>query len=141
MANPDGRRMPSISAARTVDRTSRSSDPNRGTPASYILKLRLSRNPRAMQTLTRSEEDRVIGGVAGGIAQRSGVGSTIVRLAWVLSVFFGGFGILAYLILWIALPRRSPYTPATQIAEERYARGEITAEGLERIRSDLQVAS
>jgi phage shock protein C len=88
--------------------------------------------------LTRSETDRVIAGVAGGIAQRFGVSSALVRLAWVLAVVFGGFGILAYLILWIVLPKGTPRMPATRIAEERYARGDITAADLERIRRDLQ---
>jgi phage shock protein C len=56
--------------------------------------------------LTRSETDRVIAGVAGGIAQRFAFNSTLVRLAWVVSVFFfGPFGILAYVVLWIALPK------------------------------------
>jgi phage shock protein C len=88
--------------------------------------------------LTRSETDRVLAGVAGGIAQRFGINSTLVRLAWVLSVFFGGLGILVYVILWIVLPKGSPQTPPVRIAEERYARGEISATELERIRSDLQ---
>jgi phage shock protein C len=90
--------------------------------------------------LGRSETDRVIAGVAGGIAQRFGFNSTLVRLAWVLSVFFGGFGIVIYLILWIALPKGAAHIPATRIAEERYARGEISAAELERVRSDLQAA-
>ena len=98
------------------------------------------RNPLVMQTLTRSETDRVIAGVAGGIAQRLGVNSTLVRLAWVLSVFFGGLGVVVYVILWVVLPRGSAHTPASQIAEERYARGEITAAELERIRRDLRAA-
>jgi phage shock protein PspC (stress-responsive transcriptional regulator) len=55
--------------------------------------------------LTRSETDRVLAGVAGGIAQRFEINSTLVRLAWVLSVLFGGLGILAYLILAIVLPQ------------------------------------
>jgi phage shock protein C len=91
--------------------------------------------------LTRSETDRVIAGVAGGIAQRFGINSTLLRLAWALAVFFGGFGILAYAILWVALPKGQPQIPAIRIAEERYARGEIPAAELERIRSDLQVTS
>ena len=90
---------------------------------------------------TRSETDRVIAGVAGGIAQRFGFNSTLVRLAWVLSVFFGGLGILVYLILWIALPKGPAHIPAIRIAEQRYARGEISAADLERIRSDLQAAT
>jgi phage shock protein PspC (stress-responsive transcriptional regulator) len=91
--------------------------------------------------LRRSETDRVIAGVAGGIAQRFGLPATLVRLAWVVSVFFGGFGVLGYLVLWIALPKSPAHIPATRIAEERYARGEISAEQLERLRSDLEAAS
>ena len=91
--------------------------------------------------LTRSETDRAIAGVAGGIAERSGINSTLVRLAWVLSVFFGGVGIAVYLILWIVLPTGAPQIGAIQVAQERYARGEISAEEFARIRSDLQVAS
>jgi phage shock protein PspC (stress-responsive transcriptional regulator) len=91
--------------------------------------------------LRRSESDKLIGGVAGGIAQRFGINSTLVRLAWLLSVFFGGFGALAYLILWLVLPKGLSRTPAIRIAEERYARGEISFPELERLRSDLQAAS
>ena len=90
--------------------------------------------------LTRSESDRVLAGVAGGIARRFGLNSTLVRLAWLVAVVFGGFGILAYLILWIALPKSSAHIPATRLAEERYARGEISAAELERIRSEIRVA-
>ena len=91
-------------------------------------------------TLNRSETDRVIGGVAGGVAQRFGLSSTLVRVAWVLSILFGGFGVLAYVILWIVLPKGPPQMPAMRVAEERYARGEITAAEFGRIRSDLQVS-
>jgi phage shock protein C len=91
--------------------------------------------------LSRSETDRVIAGVAGGIAQRFGVNSTLVRLAWVLFVLFGGFGILAYLILWVVLPKGSAPIPGIRIAEERYARGEISATEFVRIRGDIRAAS
>jgi phage shock protein C len=91
--------------------------------------------------LRRSETDRVIAGVAGGVGQRMGFNATLVRLDWVVSVLFGGFGILLYLILWIALPESPAHMPATQIVEQRYARGEISAAELERLRSDLQAVS
>jgi phage shock protein PspC (stress-responsive transcriptional regulator) len=90
--------------------------------------------------LTRSETDRVIAGVASEVAQRFGLNPTLVRLAWMLSVFFGGFGVLLYLILWIALPTSRAHISATQMADERYARDEISAAELERLRSDLQTA-
>jgi phage shock protein C len=114
-------------------------EPHCETPASHISRAPARRNPSAMM-LKRSETDRVIGGVAGGIAQRLGLSSTLVRLAWVVSILFGGFGVLAYLILWIVLPKGTPHSSATRVAEERYARGEITAAELDRIRGDLQVA-
>jgi len=88
--------------------------------------------------LTRSKTDRVIAGVAGGIAERFGLDPTLVRIAWVVSIFFGGFGILLYVVLWIALPAGPARASAIRIAEERYARGEISTEELRRIREDLQ---
>jgi phage shock protein C len=90
--------------------------------------------------LTRSGTDRVIAGVGGGIAERFGFNATLVRLAWVFAVFFGGFGILAYLVLWGALPKGPQRIPAIRIAEERYARGEISAAEFARIQSDLRAA-
>jgi hypothetical protein len=49
-----------------------------------------------------------------------------------------GWGVIAYVILWIVLPKGPASTPAVRLAEERFARGEITAEDLQRIRSDLE---
>jgi hypothetical protein len=45
-----------------------------------------------------------------------------------------------YLILWLALPKSPVRISARRIAEERYARGEISAAELERVRNDLQAA-
>ena len=87
--------------------------------------------------LTRSETDRVIAGVAGGIAAHFDIDPTLVRIGFAVAGFMG-WGILAYLILWIALPSGTPTTPAIRIAEERFARGEITADELARIRADLE---
>jgi phage shock protein C len=86
--------------------------------------------------LTRSTSDRRVGGVAGGLAAYFGLDPTLVRVAWVVAGLMG-WGILAYIILWIVLPEGPAATPAVRIAEERFARGEITAEDLDRIRSDL----
>lgn len=88
--------------------------------------------------LTRSDTNKMIGGVCGGIAERLDIDATLVRVLFALSIFFGGFGIFAYIVLWILLPRGSGQpASAIQIAEERYARGEISADELHRIRADL----
>jgi phage shock protein PspC (stress-responsive transcriptional regulator) len=87
--------------------------------------------------LTRSETDKKIAGVAGGMAVYFGVDPTLIRVLWVVAGLMG-WGLVAYLILWIVLPKGPGSTPAMRQAEERYARGEITAEDLRRIRSDLE---
>ena len=54
--------------------------------------------------LNRSVKDKVIGGVAGGIAEYFEIDPVIVRVLFVVSLFFHGAGIIAYIVLWIAVP-------------------------------------
>lgn len=54
--------------------------------------------------LARSDRDRVIAGVCGGIAERTGLSSSAVRLAFVLSCLLPGPQFLIYLVLWRILP-------------------------------------
>jgi phage shock protein PspC (stress-responsive transcriptional regulator) len=60
--------------------------------------------------LYRSARDKMIGGVAAGVGEYFDVDPTIVRLIFVLSVFVGGAGIIAYIIMWIIVPQ-GPYPP------------------------------
>jgi phage shock protein PspC (stress-responsive transcriptional regulator) len=46
----------------------------------------------------------MLSGVAGGLAEHIGFNATLVRLAFVVISLFGGAGILAYLVLAVALP-------------------------------------
>lgn len=54
--------------------------------------------------LFRDPDDRMIGGVASGIASYFGIASIWVRLFFVLSTLIWGFGPLVYFILWIVMP-------------------------------------
>jgi len=58
--------------------------------------------------LYRSTKDKMLGGVAGGIADYFDIDSTLIRVLFILVVFFGGSGIIAYIILWIVVPEQ-PY--------------------------------
>jgi len=60
----------------------------------------------AENRLYRSVHGRVIGGVAGGLADFFSMDPTIVRLIFVLLAVFGGSGVLLYIILWIVLPEK-----------------------------------
>jgi signal transduction histidine kinase len=48
----------------------------------------------------RSDDDRVLAGVCGGVASALGVDATLVRLAFALLALAGGAGVLLYLALW-----------------------------------------
>jgi phage shock protein C len=61
--------------------------------------------------LRRSHQDRIIGGVAGGLGRYFGVDPVLIRVAFVVLVFAGGAGLLAYFILWIAVPEEKPGEP------------------------------
>lgn len=54
--------------------------------------------------LTKSQSNRVLAGVCGGIAEYIGTDPTLVRLAFVLFACLGGSGLLAYLIAALIIP-------------------------------------
>ncbi len=56
------------------------------------------------QRLTRSQSERLIGGVCGGMAHYLRLDATVVRLAFVLLALAKGFGLLVYVILLILMP-------------------------------------
>jgi phage shock protein PspC (stress-responsive transcriptional regulator) len=56
------------------------------------------------QRLERDPSDKMIGGVASGVAKYFGIDPTIVRVIWAIAVLFGGFGALVYIIMWIIVP-------------------------------------
>ncbi len=58
-------------------------------------------NPRR---LYRCRHDRMLAGVAGGMAEYLEVDPTVVRILWILSAFLGGFTILIYILLAFIMP-------------------------------------
>jgi phage shock protein C len=55
--------------------------------------------------LYKSETDKKICGVCGGVAAYFGIDTTLARLAWVAFTLLGGSGILAYIIAAIVMPK------------------------------------
>jgi phage shock protein C len=64
--------------------------------------------------LMRSRDDRIIGGVCGGLAQYFNVDPVIVRVIMAVIAIMGGTGILLYLILWAVVPL-APAPPSTGV--------------------------
>ena len=62
--------------------------------------------------LQRNEQDKMLAGVCSGLADYFDVDVTWIRIAFVVATLAGFSGVLAYIILWIAVPAR-PFIPGT----------------------------
>ena len=58
-----------------------------------------------LQKLTKSDSDKWIGGVCGGLGEHSPIPSWMWRVLFVL--FFFGPGLFLYILLWIFVPSKS----------------------------------
>jgi len=58
-----------------------------------------------MKKLYKSETDKMIAGVCGGIAEYLNIDATLVRLGFVILSIIGGSGILAYIAAAVIIPR------------------------------------
>jgi len=88
-----------------------------------------------MKKLYRSQKQKIVAGVCGGIAEYFEIDPVLIRLIWIVLIVFGGTGILAYLIAWIVIPREngtcgnyppseeSPGEPAAQNFSEKPQNG------------------
>lgn len=66
-----------------------------------------------MERLYRSESDRVIAGVCGGLAEYLRVDPLILRILFAVLAMVNGIGLMIYLVLWIIVP-----TAASQDASQ-----------------------
>jgi phage shock protein C len=57
-------------------------------------------------TLSRPRRGKVIAGVCAGLADRFGLSPFVVRLAFVLSCVLPGPQFIAYLVMWVLMPKR-----------------------------------
>ncbi|MFA5322280.1 MAG: PspC domain-containing protein [Smithella sp.] len=59
-----------------------------------------------LRNLTKSDSDKWIGGVCGGLGESSPVPSWVWRLLFATLVLCFGTGVLLYLLLWIFVPAK-----------------------------------
>jgi len=89
------------SSARTADRAGR----GQRTSRLESLGIRVSRGPASGRPLRRQVEGRLIGGVAAGIADRTGFDVSLIRAALVvLALITSGFCAAAYVVAWLLIP-------------------------------------
>jgi phage shock protein PspC (stress-responsive transcriptional regulator) len=59
--------------------------------------------------LYRCRHDKRLAGVSSGLAEYFDLDVSLVRILWVLSIFFGGLGILLYIVMAIIVPMEPEY--------------------------------
>ena len=60
----------------------------------------------SQERLYRSNTEKVIGGVCGGLADYFAIDVVLARVVFVLLALFGGGGVLIYIVLWVVIPSR-----------------------------------
>lgn len=88
-----------------------------------ILWIALSGNDQlpeidSVRKLYRDPDDRVIGGVSGGLAKYFRTDPLLFRILFIVFAF-SGFGILAYIVLWIITPKANSLTDRMQMEGEK----------------------
>ena len=76
--------------------------------------------PRPGKRLYRHTEDKMIAGVASGLADYVNVDPVIVRVAFVILALVGGVGLIAYGALWWLVP---PTHEVSNAGQEQHAPG------------------
>ncbi len=92
---------------------------------------------RKTKKLYRDRESGVVGGVLSGLGYYFGVEAVWLRLALLALVFFGGTGVVLYIILWIAMPE------AITTSEKLEMKGEpVNLENIEKkVRAEFESVS
>lgn len=64
--------------------------------------------------LYRSDTEKIIAGVAGGIAEFMDLDPSLIRLAFVILGIFGGGGVVIYIIMWLIVPKANTISSTNQ---------------------------
>lgn len=63
----------------------------------------------------RRGPQRIVGGIAGGIAARLNVSVTVVRIITLIAFLLPGIGVALYLVLWLLLPWQDGSIPLERL--------------------------
>ena len=91
-------------------------------------------------TLYRSESDRMLGGVCGGLGDYLGIDTTLVRLFFALLFFGSGIGLLAYVALWIIMPNESVAQAGTSFEKNLKDSGENFSARVQTVGEEFRTA-
>jgi phage shock protein C len=99
--------------------------------------IRKSETPQSGRRIVRSQQERLIAGVSGGLASYLRVDPLLVRLGFVVLSLFQGFGIVLYFLLWVLVPDEGSHAPdaRTQVRENVGEMQRLLQKGIARVRT------
>lgn len=68
--------------------------------------------------ITRSRDERIIAGVAGGLAAYFGIDPLFIRIGFIVLALFNGIGIMLYLALWLIVPNANSLSEGRATVQE-----------------------
>jgi phage shock protein C len=68
-------------------------------------------HPVEPRKLYRSQNNRMVAGVAGGLAEYFNVDPTIIRVIFIALAVAGGAGLVMYVAMWIIVPEAAEEPP------------------------------
>ena len=68
---------------------------------------------------------RILGGVCGGLARYLGVDPLLLRIAAVVLALTGGVGVLLYVVAWIAIPEEAPGEEVGPVTARPWSSGQV----------------
>lgn len=88
---------------------------------------------------TRSNTDKVLAGVCGGLGSYFELDPTVFRIIFVVATFFGGFGLLLYIILALLVPAedQAPDEPIKKVKAAAAQVGKAVEESTREVRSEM----
>jgi phage shock protein C len=81
------------------------------------------------RVLRRSQSDRVLAGVCGGLGRYLGIDPVLLRIAFVVLALANGLGVIAYVVAWVAIPEERPGQPLGPVPEGRRETGRLVLGG------------
>lgn len=89
------------------------------------MKNDIQENYKSYRRLYRDADERILGGVCSGMGYYWRIEPLVLRIIFILTLFWGGLGLITYIILWIVVP------PAITTSQKLEMKGEpVTADNI-----------
>ena len=89
------------------------------------MKNNIQESYKSYRRLYRDADERILGGVCSGMGYYWRIEPLVLRIIFILTLFWGGLGLITYIILWIVVP------PAMTTAQKLEMKGEpVTADNI-----------